>query len=114
MSHYKSFLMLPVAALALVVGSAAYAGEGEKNDALSINQAKVSLIEAVTAAEHQVKGKASRAEYEKSDIGGVYDVEVVKGTEVFDVKIDALKGTVISAAKDTIDREDGKEKGEEE
>lgn len=113
MSHYKSFLLLPAAALAFAVGSAAYAGEDGKNDALYINQAKVSLVEAVTAAEHHVKGKASRAEYEKSEKGEVYEVEVVKGKEVFDVKVDALKGTVLSVVKDPSDGEDRNEKGEE-
>ncbi len=103
MSQHKFFLLLFVAALAFATGPRVYAGEDGKNDALSINHAKISLVEAVSAAEHHVNGKASRAEYEKTGKGEIYEVEVVKDQETFDVKVDALKGTVLSAEKDTLD-----------
>jgi hypothetical protein len=53
-----------------------------------------------TVAEQHVNGKAAHAGYENSKQGWVYDVEVVSGVKVFDVKLDATKGTVISSAED--------------
>ncbi|GAB3215188.1 PepSY domain-containing protein [Pseudaeromonas pectinilytica] len=92
-------------------GSVAYAAAGDKaDDALSISQAKISLGQAVNVAEQYINGKASRAEYEHSEQGWVYDVEVVNGVKVFDVKIDADKGSVISSAEDKADQDDDNDK----
>jgi uncharacterized membrane protein YkoI len=77
-----------------------------ENDALSVTRAKVALPQAVAAAEQHANGKASRAEYENSTLGWVYDVEVVSGAKVFDVKVDAVKGTVISSTEDNADHDD--------
>lgn len=74
--------------------------------AMAITKAKISLVQAVAVAEQHVNGQASHAEYENSKQGWVYDVEVVSGAKVFDVRIDANKGTVISSAEDTADRDD--------
>jgi uncharacterized membrane protein YkoI len=68
--------------------------------------ARISLVEAVTTAEHHVQGRATKAEYENSKIGWVYDVEVVTGTKVFDVRVDANKGTILSSAEDQADTAD--------
>ena len=68
------------------------------------------LAQAVTAAEQHANGKAIRAEYEQSKPGWVYDVEVVSGAKVFDVKVDADKGTVISSVEDKADRDDDHDK----
>ena len=96
-----------LAAVALVTAAAiAYgAGSGE-NDALSVTSAKISLIQATTAAEQHVHGKAARAEYEKSKGKWVFDVEVVSGAKVFDVKVDANSGTVLGATEDKTDHDD--------
>lgn len=40
----------------------------------------------------------------------MYEVEVVSGAKVFDVKIDADKGTVISSAEDKADRDNDHDK----
>lgn len=106
MSRNTKLSILVAAALA-GGGSAAYAAKtGAENDAMAITAAKVSLAQAVTAAEQHVKGRAARAEYEHSKHGWVYDVEVVTGTKVFDVKVDANKGTVIASAEDKMDSDD--------
>ena len=88
-------------------GTVAYAAAGStENDALAIMKAKISLTQAVTTAEQHVNGKAARAEYENTKQGWVYDVEVISGAKVFDVKVDGDKGTVISSAEDKADRDD--------
>lgn len=100
MTHYGKLSLL---ALTLAAATVAYAGKGTDNDALAIVNAKMPLVQAVAMAEQHVNGKASRAEYEKSKQGWIYEVEVVSGGKVFDVKVDAEKGTIISSVEDTED-----------
>jgi len=107
MNRHRKFSLLAVAIA--TAGTVAYAAEGStKIDALAlaITQGKISLAQAVTTAEQHVNGKAARAEYEYSKLGWVYEVEVVSGTKVFDVQIDADKGTVLSSTEDPADRDD--------
>ncbi len=109
MNRYSKLSLLAIAIVA--VGTVAYAANsGMENDAMAIAKAKIPLAQAVTTAEQHVNGKASRAEYENSKHGWIYDVEVVSGTKVFDVKVDADKGTVISSAEDKADRDDDHDK----
>ena len=89
------------------VCAVAYAAKTMENDALYITKAKVSMVQAVTAAEQHTKGRAVHAEYEQTKEGWAYDVEVVSGSKVFDVKVDAEKGTVISSVEDKADHDDG-------
>ena len=89
-------------------GTVAYAAAGNmENDAMAIMKAKISLTQAVTTAEQHANGKAARAEYENTQHGWVYDIEVVNGAKVFDVKVDGDKGTVLSSNEDKADRDDG-------
>ncbi len=109
MYRYTKLSLLAIAITA--TGAVAYAAKGGmENDALAIRKAKIPLTQAVTVAEQHVSGKASRAEYENSKQGWVYDVEVVNGAKVFDVRVDATKGTVISSAEDKADHDDDHDK----
>ncbi len=104
MYRYTKLSLLAMA-MALT-GVAAYAGrDAAHNDALDVTQAKIALTQAITIAEQHAQGKASHAEYERAKQGGVYEVEVVSGAKVFDVKVDADKGTVISSEQDKADHE---------
>ena len=92
-------------------GAVAYAAsDGMENDALAITQARIPLTQAVTIAEQHANGKASRAEYENSKQGWVYDVEVISGDKFFDVRVNADKGTVISSAEDKAEHDDDHDK----
>ncbi|CAI2029359.1 Peptidase propeptide and YPEB domain [Serratia fonticola] len=102
MNRYSRLSILAIAIATL--SSFAYSSEhGVENDAMVINQAKIPLTQAVTLAEQHTHGKATRAEYENSKHGWVYDVEVVSGTRVFDVKVDANLGTILSSVEDKKD-----------
>lgn len=102
---------LTILSVALMGASTiAFAAKGMDNDALAIAHAKIPLAQAVTAAEQQIKGKAARAEYEQTKTGGAYDVEVVSGQKVFDVKVNADNGSVISVSEDKADHDDHNEK----
>lgn len=87
-------------------GTLAYAARYLENDALAITNARISLAQAVAAAEQHINGKATRAEFEHTLQGGLYDVEVVSGSKVFDITVDADKGTVLSSVEDTGDRDE--------
>ena len=109
MNRYSKLSLLTAAIV--TAGSVAYAAQGgAENDAMAISKAKISLAQAVTSAEQHANGKATHAEYENSKQGWVYDVEVVSGAKVFDVKVDADQGTVISSAEDKADRDDDHDK----
>jgi uncharacterized membrane protein YkoI len=83
-----------------------YASKVTENDAIAIAGAKIGLGQAVAAAERHVGGKASRAEYERHNGQWVFDIEVVKGESVMDVKIDAANGRVVEANVDKADKDD--------
>lgn len=109
MNHYSKLSIL--ATVIAAAGTIAYAAQGGvKNDAMAVARAKISLVQAVTTAEQHANGKAAKAEYENEKHGWVYDVEVVSGTKVFDVKVDGEKGTVISSAEDKADHENDHDK----
>lgn len=105
MHRYSKFSLLAVVIAA--AGTVAYAASDKiENDATAITRARIPLAQAVTTAEQHVNGKAAHAEYENSKAGWVFDVEVVTGSQVFDVKVDADKGTIISSTEDKADRDD--------
>lgn len=104
-------IKIAVLTLALAaVGAAAYAAKTVENDALAVSQAKISMVQAITAAEQRANGKASHAEYEQTKSGWAYDVEIVSGNKVFDVRVDANSGNVISSSEDKADRDDDHDK----
>jgi uncharacterized membrane protein YkoI len=108
MYRYTKLSLLAIAIA--TTGAVAYAAKGMENDALAITKAIIPLTQAITVAEQHANGKASRAEYENSKQGWFYDVEVVSGAKVFDVRVDADKGTVISSAEDKADHDDDHDK----
>ncbi|MBK1724585.1 PepSY domain-containing protein [Thiocystis violacea] len=89
----------------------AYAAGSDQNDALGIKDAGISLTQAISAAEQHVGGKAASAEYEHEDGRWIFEVEVVKGTEVMDVEVDPASGQVLRAVSDKADEAD-REAGE--
>ena len=114
----KKTLLFGVGALAattIVVSSLVYAnrdGNEEQNDAAALAQAKISLTQAVAAAEQKVNGKAVRAELEDENGKIVYGVEVINGGKSIDVKVDIATGGILSAQADQADHE-GDENGKE-
>lgn len=97
---------LATLAILSVAAVNSYAAPSDPNDALSIMRAKIGLAQAVAAAEEHAGGKAARAEFERHNGQWVFDVEVVKGNQVMDVKVDPTTGRILSAATDKADRDD--------
>ncbi len=96
------------AAALVSIGVYAATNTALQNDAASVTQATISLTQAIGAAEQHASGKASKAEYERASKRGqwVYDVEVVAGAKVFDIKIDPTSGAVLSSTEDKMDNDD--------
>lgn len=92
-----------VATLSLAAAGFAFTVHADDDEALGIAQSRISLIEAVTAAEQHVGGKAFQAEYEREKGQWVFEVAVVKGQQVMDVKVDSMTGQVLSASEDKPD-----------
>lgn len=108
MTARNPILLGTVAAMLASAGAFAQPVAPAANDAGPVGSAKITLDAAVATAEKHVQGKASKAEYEKQKGGQwVYDVEVVARAKVFDVKVDADKGTVIASAEDQADTDNG-------
>ncbi|WP_313951389.1 PepSY domain-containing protein [Accumulibacter sp.] len=107
MDKTTKFAILATAMATL--GGAAYAARSTENDALAINRAKIPIAQAISIAEKQHTGRASQAEFEHTKQGAIYEIEVVAGAKVFDVKVDADKGTILSSAEDNVDRHEGRD-----
>ncbi|NWG32273.1 MAG: PepSY domain-containing protein [Rhodocyclaceae bacterium] len=101
----KTYLTALAILSATAIGSA-YAAKAMENDALAIEAAKIGLTQAITVAEQHVGGKAARAELEKHKGQWLFDIEVVNGQKVMDVKVDSASGKVIAATEDKADHGD--------
>ncbi len=101
------------AAAAVLIGGAGFAVaekmDTSENDAQAVLKAQVSLIQAVTTAEQSAQGKAARAEYEQNGKGPHYEVEIVSGAKVYDVRVDAASGKILSTVEDRKDGHDDKD-----
>jgi uncharacterized membrane protein YkoI len=107
----KRTIMIPALILAAGVATAgglAYAQQSgtAENDAVSdLATAKITLVQAVSAAEAQAGGRATKADLDGERGTVVFDVEVVTpDNKVFDVKVDAADGKVLSSKLDQADR----------
>ena len=111
----KRKLAIPATIITLGLATAgvfAYASQGTAigNDALAdLAKAKISLVDAVNAAQLHTDGQATRAELEGERGTTVFNVEVATADQkVLDVRVDAITGSVLAA------REDKRESGERE
>ena len=93
----KHSIAAAIAAAGIGVG---FATSAANNDAQAINEAKISLTQAIAAAEKHAAGKATKAEIERHKDKLVYEVEVLSGTKVMEVKVDPQLGTVLSAKEE--------------
>lgn len=100
------------AALITVVAFAAPRQPEADDDYAALSAAKITLTQAITAAEQHVQGRAIKAELENVNGKLVYEVEVVKQNMATDVKVDSADGRIVSAKADPQDQDEGHERGE--
>ena len=98
--------LIMAAGIATAGGLALAKTSDAENDAVAdLATAKITLTQAVGAAEAQSGGKATKAELEGERGVIVYQVEIVTpDNKVFDVKVDAADGKVLSSKQDQADR----------
>lgn len=92
---------------AAVAGGLAYAKSSRaENDAIAdLATAKITLTQAIGAAEAHAGGRAVKAELGGERDALAYEVEVITTDRgVFDIQIDATDGKVLSSKQDPIDR----------
>ena len=105
MNRYSKFSLLALALAA--AASMAYAAQsGIVSDALGMSKAKITLTQAIATAEQHANGKALEAEYEHAISGAFYEVDVVSAGKVFEVKVDADKGSVLSSVEEKKEHDD--------
>ncbi len=99
--------LIAAAGLATAGGLAVAAQKtSAENDAVAeLARTKITLTQAVAAAEQaHAGGKAAKAELNDENGAVVYEVEVVADNrQVFDVKVDAVSGKVLSSQADRMD-----------
>ena len=69
----------------------------------AMKQAKISLIQAMQQATQAVNGKVIEAKFDLEDGKPMYDIEIAKGTQIYDLMIDSMTGQVISNQLDQDD-----------
>ena len=115
----KRHLKTSLVAFAIVLGAgvgvtlAARAAGGENDAVATLAQAHIGLTQAVDIALAQTAGRATRAELGDENGHAVYEIEVVAANnQVFDVKVDAVAGKLLSSQADQADRDHEKEDGD--
>ena len=63
----------------------------------AMKQAKVTLTSAMQTASQSVNGKVISAEFELKKGQSLYDIEVIKGNQKYEVSIDANTGKILSS-----------------
>lgn len=98
--------MLIAGGLTLATATVAFAAKHAmpENDAIRDAQtAKISLSDAVARSQTQFGGKAVKAELEGEEGTLAYEIELVNGKDVREVRLDAVTGAVLSSTADESD-----------
>ena len=85
------------------LGTASMAYAGDRGDIRLLSEAKLSLVDAIQAAEKNQGGKAIDASIDDDSFKLAYEVSIVKDNRIFDVQVDALSGEILGAREDMDD-----------
>ena len=101
--HYHKILTA-LFTLVIIAGSAAnmaQAGESKEKEAKELtlfSQAKISLIDAIKAAEKKVGGKAMEAELDDESNTVQFEIEILKDGKIHEVIVDGITGKVLKVS----------------
>lgn len=90
-------------AMAAVAGLTGAAIAADAEDLKVFSEAKISLVKAIEVAERHQGGKAIDAGIDDDSFTPAYEVSVVKDARVYDVRVDAVNGTVVGVREDKDD-----------
>lgn len=100
--HSKTLsVLLMTVMMAGAAVNTAQAGDSKEKDAKEIllfNQAKITLSDAIEAAQQKTGGKAIEAEVDDEAGTIQFEVEVIKDGKVHEVKVDGISGKVLKVA----------------
>lgn len=99
--------LLPAAALlaaTFVIGSGVAHADTNRRDIQAMNNAKLSLAQAIEAAEKQGQGRAIEAGFEAKDGTGQYEIKVLSQDKLTKYKLDANTGQVRETENEPIER----------
>jgi uncharacterized membrane protein YkoI len=92
------FTMVIMSATAANVVQAAESKEKEAKELKLFSEAKISLSEAIKAAEHKTGGKAMEAEVDDESNTVQFEIEVLKDGKVHEVLVDGITGKILKVS----------------
>jgi uncharacterized membrane protein YkoI len=102
MNKQYNTILTALFTLAIVAGTAAnvaHASES-KGELTLFSQAKISLIEAIKAAEQKTGGKALEAELDDGSSTIQFEIKILKDGKIYEVIIDGKTGNVLKVSLD--------------
>lgn len=99
MLNIKSQTLTALAAI-MLLSSASWSVAKE---AKGFSSAKITLSEAIRAAEKHTGGKAYEASFDDDNFKPTYEVDIIKNGKSFDVEVDGLNGKIIRSRPDDDD-----------
>lgn len=66
----------------------------------AMKQAQISLTQALQKSTQSISGKVVEAEFDLDNGKSIYEIKIAKGTEVYQVIVDAMTGAIISKQLD--------------
>jgi uncharacterized membrane protein YkoI len=106
MNKQRNKILQVMLAMVIITGMAANvarAGESKEKEAKELklfSQAKISLTEAIKAAEQKTGGKAFEAELDDESDTVQFEIEVLKDGKIHDVLVDGKTGKVLKVSLD--------------
>ena len=103
MNKQRNTTLTAIFAMALItvtVANVAQAGESkeEAKELKLFSQAKISLTEAIKAAEQKTGGKAIEAEVDGESSGVQFEIEILKDGKIHEVLVDGITGKVLKVS----------------
>ena len=87
-----------MAGISMNLAQASESKEKEAKELQLFSQAKISLTDAIKAAEHKTGGKAMEAEVDDESSTVQFEIEVLKDGKVHEVKVDGITGKVLKVS----------------
>ncbi|MDP3332287.1 MAG: PepSY domain-containing protein [Methylococcaceae bacterium] len=106
MNKQHNKFLTAIFAMVIMTGTAAnvaQAGESKEKEAKELklfSEAKISLSEAIKAAEHKVGGKAMEAEVDDESNTVQFEIEILKDGKIHEVIVDGITGKVLKVSLD--------------
>lgn len=119
MSNKHNKFLKALFATVIMAGTAnlAQASESKEKEAKELqlfSQAKITLTDAIKAAEHKTGGKAMEAEVDDESSTIQFEVEILKDGKVHDVMVDGITGKVLKVSLEDESKEGAEKETENE